>query len=243
MKAKNMEDLELKMADCWQDILSRPLAKAIESILMTGDRRLYAMWLCQVAHLTRHTSIHQALVGTRMTEISLSYMKFCFEHAAEEVGHEMMAVNDLRRIGISARTVDDLPPPLSVTKRLTEYLYHAATEAHPATRLGFSYWAEKCYPFINSLAANTKKSLGLSDKHMSFFVSHSEIDEKHAQDIERIVRVVCQTPEDWAAVENGMVESLNLALEIFQEIYQSVIEPRDSLSYATFLSSIQSPSL
>jgi hypothetical protein len=223
VQMQGLERLELKLANCWKELLSDPLTKSIEAILCGGDgsnRKLYALWLCQVAHLTRHTSAHQALVGIRVGEISLPYAKFCFEHAAEEVGHEMMAVHDLRKIGIEAKSVDDLPPPLAATRVMTSYLYYVAERAHPATRLGFSYWAEKCYPFISELAGKTKAALELSDRQMSFFVSHAEIDEKHARDVERIIGLVCQTEEDWRAVEQGMVESLNLAKNIFAEIYQ-----------------------
>lgn len=48
--------------------------------------------------LTRHTSAHQAMVGTRLHEISIPYMKFCYEHALEEVVHEFMALTILKNL-------------------------------------------------------------------------------------------------------------------------------------------------
>lgn len=232
-----LEQLEERMGNYWAEVLSRPLAKDIGKILSSGDKKLYSMWLTQVAHLTKYTSAHQALVGTRISEISHAYAKFCFEHAAEEVGHEMMAISDLRKVGYNVQKVADLPPPLPATTKLNAYLFYAAREAHPATRLGFSYWAEKCYPYIQSLASNTQKSLGLSDKQMSFFVSHSEIDEKHAQDVERIIALVCQSPSDWAAVETGMIDTLNLAINIFEEIHGVISNLPSHKVYEDFLAS------
>jgi hypothetical protein len=239
MEINNIEDLDKKMASCWKDILSRPLAAEFQKILLSGDKKLYAMWLCQVAHLTKHTSAHQALVGIRVNNTSYPYAKFCYEHACEEVGHEMMAVNDLKKIGVKATKVDDLPPPLPATVKLTAFLYHISEREHPATRLGFSYWAEKCYPFIHTLARGTQKALGLGDNQMTFFVSHAVIDEKHAKDVERIVKIVCKTPEDWEAVTNGMVDTLEMAINIFVEIYHLVHTSEGTNHYTALLSSLK----
>jgi hypothetical protein len=234
MTAYSLETLEEKMGNYWFEILSTPVAKEIKKILASGDKKLYALWLCQVAHLTKHTSAHQALVGTRFNEISIPYMKFCYEHALEEVGHELMAVHDLRKIGANVEAIKDLPPPMQSTEQLTAYLYYAAERAHPATRLGFSFWAEKCYPYIQSLAGETQKSLGLKDHQMTFFVSHSKIDEKHANDVEKVIKHVCQTEADWKAVETGMIDTLNMAIKIFEEIL-TVTKESASVDYVKFL--------
>lgn len=127
------------MGECWQEIFNKPIAEEIQKIIASGDKKLYGLWLAQVAHLTRHTSAHQSMVGTRIDEISIPYMKFCYEHALEEVGHEFMALNDLKKLGVDVKTVRDLPKPMASTENLTAFLYYAAERAHPATRLGFSY--------------------------------------------------------------------------------------------------------
>ena len=169
----SLEELQTQMATRWAQILARPLAADIRRTIASGDRSLYALWLCQVAHLTRHTSAHQALVGTRVAEIDHRYARFCFEHALEEVGHENMALNDLRKMGFDAPSIESLPAPLPETERLTAFLYYLAERGHPASRLGFSYWAEKCYPFLQSMVSGVKADLGLADTQMTFFVSHS----------------------------------------------------------------------
>ena len=238
MSITNLSQLEEKMGLCWQEILSRPLASEIGAILSSGDKKLYALWLSQVAHLTKFTSAHQALVATRVGEIPYSYMKFCLMHALEEVGHELMAVSDLKKIGANIEELSDLPEALPATNKMTAYLYYAAERAHPMTRLGFSYWAEKCYPYIAGLANNTKNALGLSDRQMTFFVNHATIDEKHAADVEQIIQMVCKTDEDWNAVATGMVDTLNLALGIFEEIHQVAIATQNYPQYQDFLSSI-----
>lgn len=230
-----LEKLELQMGQCWAEVLESPLAKEIKQILLSGDRKLYALWLIQVAHLTKHTSVHQALVGTRHKEISHVYMKFCFEHAQEEVGHEMMALHDLKKIGAPAATIEDLPSPLQATDQLNAYLYYVSQFGHPTTRLGFSYWAEKCYPFVQAMAVDTQKSLGLNNSQMTFFVSHSKIDEKHAEDVEHVLKQVCKSERDWHAVEEGMKTSLSLATQIFAQIFELSKDLSTKAEYSKFL--------
>lgn len=242
MSLDNLEQLELTMAEIWADIIQSPLAQGIKKIMLSGDRKLYALWLIQVAHLTKHTSAHQALVGTRFQEISHTYMKFCYEHALEEVGHEMMAIHDLRKIKAKINNIKDLPNPLSATEQLTAYLYYVSQYAHPATRLGFSYWAEKCYPFVQSFASDTQKSLGLSDSQMTFFVSHGRIDEKHANDVERIISQICKNPKDWQAVTQGMQTSLTMATQIFAQIFDLTENLEKRPDYLDFLNSFEETS-
>lgn len=242
MSQNNIEQLELTMAQQWAEILQSPLAQNIKKIMMSGDKKLYALWLIQVAHLTKHTSAHQALVGTRFQEISHTYMKFCYEHALEEVGHEMMAIHDLKKIGAKINDITDLPAPLSATEQLTAYLYYVSQYAHPATRLGFSYWAEKCYPFVQNFAADTQRSLGLSDSQMSFFVSHSRIDEKHAADVEQVISHICKSPKDWQAVTEGLRTSLIMATQIFTQIFDLTEDLHQRPDYLDFLNSIEQAS-
>src|SRR5688572_15877011 len=202
---QNLEQLEKKLARRFHEILESPLAAKIQKVLSGGDKKLYVMWLTQIAHITRHTSAHQALVGIRVLEKSFPYAQFCFEHASEEVGHEMMAIHDLKRLGVAVESVADLPAPLISTEKAIAYLYHISERANPLSRLGYSYWAEKCYPYVQQLADSTKDSLGLQNTQMTFFVSHAVIDEKHAKDVERILSIVCKTDEDWMVVEKAMI--------------------------------------
>lgn len=71
---------------------------------------------------------------------------------------------------------------------------------------------------------------------MTFFVSHSEIDDKHADDVEKIIQIVCESEADWEAVERGMVQSLDMAVRIFEEIYQVANNDGKDTAYVELLS-------
>src|SRR5262245_46852938 len=129
----------------WSRIIEEsPFFRAIRGGLT--DRRFIGLHLLEMYQITRHTPIHQALVirdlGTP-TSSTIQYTRYCLKHALEEVGHEQMAVHDLRSLGFVAEA-EHFPPPLPETEALISYLYRLATTGNPLKRLGYTYWAESC---------------------------------------------------------------------------------------------------
>lgn len=136
----------------------------------------------------------------------------------EETGHEMMALHDLKNLGfeVSEKT---LPKPLMTTETLVAYLYHISEHFSPLARLGYSYWAERSYEFIQPLLAMLSDGIGVPKKAMTFFNEHSEIDAKHAEEVEESIKRFVKTEKDWSAVEEVMVGSLILTTRMMDEVF------------------------
>ena len=66
MSLDSLEALDQALAQRFVEILQGETARELIGAIASGDRRPYALWLCQVAHLTRHTAAHQPLVGPRV---------------------------------------------------------------------------------------------------------------------------------------------------------------------------------
>src|SRR5687767_8282796 len=82
----------------WESLLARSrFVQAVRGGRLT--RSMYAAYLVETYHYTRHNARNQAMVGMR-TALEPQYLKFCFTHASEEVGHELMALHDLRSLGV-----------------------------------------------------------------------------------------------------------------------------------------------
>tara|TARA_R110000868_G_scaffold407454_1_gene688912 strand:- start:2785 stop:3483 length:699 start_codon:yes stop_codon:yes gene_type:complete len=192
----------------------------LEKVLEPGfvDKRLYAMYLCETYHYTLHNARNQALVATRRDTSNIHYMKYCLKHALEETGHEMMALHDLKNLGFEVHQ-DSLPKPLMTTETLVAYLYHISEHFSPVARLGYSYWAERSYEFIQPLLAMLSDGIGVPKKAMTFFNEHSEIDAKHAEEVEESIRRFVKSDEDWSAVEEVMVGSLILTTRMMDEVF------------------------
>lgn len=187
-----------------------------------ADVRLYASYLVQTYHYTWHNPRHQALVVSTKREFPVGYAKYCLSHSREEWGHEQMALNDLRSLDFT----DDLarwPQPLPETRKLIDYLYEISATGSPYARLGYTFWAERCYGFINSSLKEMAKKLALGPGSMTFLVEHSTIDETHAREVEETIAEFVKTPEDEAAVREVMLVSLKLTVEMMDAVFDNFL--------------------
>jgi len=189
-----------------------------------ADRRLYALYMLETYHYTLHNARNQALVATRQEKIDIRYLKFCLKHAEEEMGHELMALHDLKNLGYNVPAEESLPKPLGATETLIAYLYHVSRNGHPLARLGYSFWAEQSYGYIQPLLSMVSSGFGIPDKAMTFFREHSSIDEVHARQVEEVIERFAKTPEDWAAIEDCMVNSLILTARMMDQVFEEFMK-------------------
>lgn len=193
------------------------------------DRRFYGIYLLETYHYVAHNPRHQALVGTRVEDKVFRYVKFCYEHAAEETGHEMMAMHDLVSLGLDKESVE-VASPHSSTEVFIAYLYRVSSHGNPLRRLGYSFWAEDSYQYIGALLDKVRGTLDLAPLNMTFLVSHATIDEKHAQEIDEMLVEFCKTEEDWYDVEEVMQTSLKLQSDILDNVVREYRMLRDGKS-------------
>ena len=64
------------------------------------DRRIYALYLVQIYNWANHVARSLGLAGANTYIRNQNFMSFAFSHGIEEAGHELMAVNDLKALGV-----------------------------------------------------------------------------------------------------------------------------------------------
>lgn len=228
---KELQKLNEAISAKWNEILSQPQALNFAGSLMGKDRRVYALYLTQVYHYAYHTARNQALVAVNPNNKNIHYMQFCLEHALEETGHELMALHDLRSIGVPIEDPGKQMPPIMVpTELLIAYLYWVSANGNPVQRLGYSFWAERSYEYIQTFVESLTKTMELNKKQMTFYFNHSNIDEKHAKEVEEIVCKVCETDEDWQQVTKVALTTLDLTNQILTTVLDEYHKLRTGIS-------------
>ncbi|HEX3147795.1 MAG TPA: iron-containing redox enzyme family protein [Gemmataceae bacterium] len=214
---KPLEEMERRLRSVWDEVFRTcPLIHAIQKGEI--NRALYALYLFQTYHYTLHNSRNQALVGVRSVEENGPYLNYCFSHAADEAGHEQMALHDIKSIGLpDAEQL--IPAPLAETEVLIAYLYWVSATGNPFRRLGYSFWAEGAYEFIGPLIDRVRTTLQLRDSQMTFFVAHARIDEEHFAQVRRMLRSNCRTAADWAEAGQVMETSLRLTGRMMSAVH------------------------
>lgn len=213
----DFETLERSSAAVWSEILGT--SRLVETINAGSiTRELFALYMLETYQYTRHNARNQALVGVRTFELPAKYIGYCFKHAKEETGHEQMALNDVLALGFKLPEVDSLKP-LPATETLIAYLYWISLQGNPIQRLGYSYWAENCYRYVNPIIGNIQRSLALKDNQLTFFIAHSHIDDKHAKEVAHMIAEYCRSEDDFQDILRVMETSLRLTGRILENVY------------------------
>lgn len=173
------------------------------------DRELYAGLMTEIYHYTHHNAQNQAVAAARAGSDRLPLLRFCLRHALEEAGHDLMVLHDLESIGVDPEAVRRRRP-LAETQAFVAYLYRVAETRDATARLGYSYWAESCYPYVGEILQSMRTSLGLVDRQMTFFVAHAEIDREHFKEVEEIASSYCTTEE----LRRDFLEVLSATLQL-----------------------------
>ncbi|WP_322752972.1 iron-containing redox enzyme family protein [Frankia sp. Cas3] len=194
------------------------------------DRELYRIIMIQIYHYTRHNSINQAVAALRAEPEQIGLLRFVYSHAREELGHEKLVLHDLRAVGLIGpdEPVDEAPLP--ATDALIQYLYGVVLRESPVSRLGYSYWAETVYDHISPVLVKARESLGLSDRDMAFFVAHSEIDSRHAAEVQHAIRHAVTSREQADAVHRVAVTTLWLTTSLMEQSYAEWTRRRSNAS-------------
>lgn len=231
-----LDNLKTEVGELWQKILGN---SSMARMVLSGevDRKFCAMYLMETFHYTRHNARNQALVGVVANDIPDSYRRFCFHHAEEETGHENMALHDLlSSLGVHKKDIT-IPEPLPETEVLIAYLYWISSTGNPLRRLGYSFWAEACYEYINPMIEMIREKLDLRDDQMTFFRAHSDIDDEHAKEVERMLLHCCKTNKDWDDVQNVMKTSLELTANMVEGVVKAYLAAREGDDRYNFLNS------
>jgi len=227
METKHVEIQKLDDAieKMWQQIFSSEMAQQFISSFMGKDKRIYALYLTQVYHYAYHTPRNLALAGANLHNTNAHFMYHCFEHAREETGHELMALHDLRMLGLPINTVpDDMPKILASNEAMLGYVKFLATGSNPYRIMGYSYWIERPYAHILHFMEQMEVSMGLNKNQMTFYYNHREIDKKHGAEIEKAIISFCTNQNQWDGIREAALTTmqlmLNLLLEIIKEYNQ-----------------------
>jgi pyrroloquinoline quinone (PQQ) biosynthesis protein C len=212
----DIDRLRAGMSAQWRQMLAQPWSQAIDA--GEFDERLYALYLLETYHRTRHNARCQTMVAARDDFSNLDYTKYCLHHALEEAGHEQMALDDLEAMGYPARA-GTLPRPLPATEVFIAYIYYISQFGAPLQRLGYTFWAENSNEYLHGLLDKARRRLGLQPAQMTFFREHAVLDSGHGAEVEEAIARLATTEQEWNDVERGMTVSLQLTGRFLENVF------------------------
>jgi thiaminase len=110
----------------------RPLEKACDEFPW-NNKEAYANYLAQIYYYVSHSTRLLAFAAARFRSGDEKFHRRFLEHAAEEKGHQTLAVNDIKAMGLSLQSFPELP----ATSALYESQYYKIEFQDPMAFLGY----------------------------------------------------------------------------------------------------------
>lgn len=160
-------------------------------------RPLYEAYLQQAFHYVRLTSSFTPLSARRMDPELLALRQWILHHSAHEMGHELMALDDLVLLGHSREEVL-ASQPLPGTWAWVNFFYYEVTQRPPMAAMGVLYFLEgmaaKLAPVVGAQLVKTLE--GEQKKAVSFVQEHGELDAEHSAEGKDMLAQYCHDPRD-----------------------------------------------
>jgi len=182
------------------------------------DPYAYAHWLAQTFYYVREATRLLAYAASRCTHEEEELHHQLLKGVGEEKGHDVMLVNDLKRLGYELSQFKELP----ATKAYHQTLYFAIDHSGPAALIGY-------FLPLEGLAA---KKLGAgyeivsrchSPQAGSFLKAHCLLDVTHFD--EGLKSLEKLTPLQLEAVAEGVATSSQLYIGLVQAVQAAAKHP------------------
>ncbi|MDQ3002544.1 MAG: iron-containing redox enzyme family protein [Fibrobacterota bacterium] len=181
------------------------------------ELRHYKGFLRESFHNTRQNPGTMAMFAAHVKSGEPGLKAKFLKHTAMELGHDEMALDDLRVLGEDVETIRN-GLPLVATEAMTGFIMLQIQHRNPLAFLGYSYHLEAIPVRMGSAAMGALVNLGIPMNAVSFLKEHIEADPVHSKWNRDYVEGFVRTASDLEAVVYGMRGTCELHGLMFQAI-------------------------
>lgn len=207
---------------------------SIMRMLATGSITLahYKAVLRETYHYAKEDPQIQALASVYFRGEDRPTVKMFLKHAASEIGHDLMALEDLKVLG---EDVSEIPKtmPLPTTIALTAFPFYQIQYHNPIGYLGYLYFLEYMPTQAGAGYRAALQVAGIPEEAMTFLNEHITVDVAHNNLMQEYLRRLVRNDRDLSAVVYAMRVTGYLYGEMLNGAVQSV--DRDATSYPNYV--------
>lgn len=186
----------------------------------------YKSLLIEIFHYAREDPQLQALATVYFRGIDRDCVKMFLKHAISEIGHEAMALQDLKTLGADVSLIKT-SNPLPATAALTAYPFYQVQYRSAVGYLGYLYFLEHMPTNQGSRYTDALQSAGVPRDALTFLGEHMSVDIAHNKLMEIYVEKLVRTPVDVAEVIYAMRVTAHLYAEMIWAAFARADNPTD----------------
>ena len=174
----------------------------------------YRSVLREIFHHTREKPHLQALATVYFRGRQRDAIRLFYTHAASEIGHDQLALNDFVTLGGDA---EDVPyrNPLPATSALLAFGFYQVYNLNPLGYLGYLFFLEFIGTGAGGELMGWLRKIGVPDSALTFLKDHTEIDVGHNRLMEKYSAQLLRSERD--------VDSVVYAMKTTSYLYSQMI--------------------
>jgi pyrroloquinoline quinone (PQQ) biosynthesis protein C len=185
--------------------------------------RHYASVLREIYHYTKEDPQLQALAAVYLRGSDRRLVKLFLKHATSEVGHDFLALQDLKALGHEPADVQ-VENPLPATNALTAYPFYVISYRNPIGYLGYLYFLEHMPTEHGATYAAALRRANVPQQALGFLSEHMQVDVAHNKLMLQYVRQLVHSREDCDAV----CYALTVTAELYSNMLWAAIQRTDN---------------
>ena len=191
--------------------------------ILTGDMTIehYKAYLRQTYHYTRDNPQIQALATVYFHGADRHFVKIFYKHAISEIGHDELALNDLKSLGQDVDAIR-IENPLPETVALNGFVFYQIYNRNPIGYLGYLFFLEFLPTSSGAGYMQLLEKAGVPRSAMTFLLEHTHVDVYHNKLMERYVDGLIQIEADLQAVIYTMKGTGHLYAAMLEAAFKQV---------------------
>jgi hypothetical protein len=216
-----------KLQTAFQPVLATFLASPPMRRLASGEMTVaeYRTVLREIFHHTRENPQLQALATVYFRGRQRDMVRPFYAHAASEIGHDQLALNDYVTLGGDAAAVP-YQNPLPATTALLAYGFYQIYNLNPLGYLGYLFFLEFNGTSAGEGIMSSLAKIGVPETAMTFLRDHVEIDVAHNRMMQKYAAHLVKTEEDVDCVVYAMKTTGHLYAEMIRQAVEDADAPQ-----------------
>ncbi len=223
-----MIDPKSALQDAFSDALASFNASSVMQALAGGRFTIahYKSVLREIYHYTKEDPQMQAYASVYFRGSDRETVKLFLRHAISEVGHEKLALDDLRTLGEDITGVETTQP-LPATIAFTAFGFYQIAFGNPVSYLGYLYFLEFLPTQHGGIFREALLKAGVPEAALTFLRDHMTVDVGHNQLMGKYLAQLIHNQADLDAVIYTMRVTASLYAKMLQEAFERAERPCD----------------
>lgn len=186
----------------------------------------YKSYLRQTFHYTKDNPQIQALATVYFRGSDREFVRMFYKHATSEVGHDMLALNDLAVLGEDVSRVKS-ENPLPDTIALNSFVFWQIYNSDPIGYLGYLFFLEFLPTSSGKGYMDLLENAGIPRQAMSFLLEHTTVDVGHNRLMQKYIEGLIRNEQDFETVLYAMKVTGRLYANMLEGAFEHVDDPVD----------------